>query len=124
MPCLGFEPTIPAPKRAKAVHALDSSAAVTGQGQHHLSKIWNGLLMLDCRIPVHQNIGSTKFVFGDQTQLRKGSLECAKLPPTPPQIISRNSFMLISLIFCIKHFLSLVLILKILLGHAALKSVT
>jgi hypothetical protein len=30
MPCMEFEPTIPASKRAKTVHALDSSATVTG----------------------------------------------------------------------------------------------
>jgi hypothetical protein len=31
MPRVGFEPTIPASKRAKTVHALDNSATVTGQ---------------------------------------------------------------------------------------------
>jgi hypothetical protein len=30
MPRVGFEPTIPASKRAKTVHALDNSATVTG----------------------------------------------------------------------------------------------
>jgi hypothetical protein len=30
MPCLGFEPTIPASDRAKTVHALDRLATVTG----------------------------------------------------------------------------------------------
>jgi hypothetical protein len=30
MPCLAFEPTIPASERAKAVHVLDRSATVTG----------------------------------------------------------------------------------------------
>jgi hypothetical protein len=30
MPCVGFEPMIPASERAKTVHALDSSATVTG----------------------------------------------------------------------------------------------
>jgi hypothetical protein len=30
MPCVGFEPIIPASERAKTVHALDRSAAVTG----------------------------------------------------------------------------------------------
>jgi hypothetical protein len=30
MLCVGFEPTIPASERAKAVHALDRSATVTG----------------------------------------------------------------------------------------------
>jgi hypothetical protein len=29
MPCVGFEPTIPASERAKTVHALDRSATVT-----------------------------------------------------------------------------------------------
>jgi hypothetical protein len=30
MPCVGFEPTIPASERAKTVHVLDRSATVTG----------------------------------------------------------------------------------------------
>jgi hypothetical protein len=30
MPCVGFEPTIPASERAKTVHALDRAATVTG----------------------------------------------------------------------------------------------
>jgi hypothetical protein len=30
MPCVGFEPTIPASERAKTVYALDRSATVTG----------------------------------------------------------------------------------------------
>jgi hypothetical protein len=30
MSCVGYEPTIPASKRAKTVHALDRSATVTG----------------------------------------------------------------------------------------------
>jgi hypothetical protein len=29
MPCVGFEPTIPASERAKTVHALDRPAAVS-----------------------------------------------------------------------------------------------
>jgi hypothetical protein len=47
MPCVGFEPTIPASERAKTVHALERSATVTGQlylylvnsGLKELSKI-------------------------------------------------------------------------------------
>jgi hypothetical protein len=31
MPCVGFEPTIPASERAKIVHPLDRTATVTGQ---------------------------------------------------------------------------------------------
>jgi hypothetical protein len=31
MPCVGFEPTIPASERAKTLHALDRSATVTGK---------------------------------------------------------------------------------------------
>jgi hypothetical protein len=31
MPCMGFEPTIPASERAKTVHTLDSWATVTGK---------------------------------------------------------------------------------------------
>jgi hypothetical protein len=30
MPCVGFEPTIPASERMKTVHALDRSVTVTG----------------------------------------------------------------------------------------------
>jgi hypothetical protein len=33
MPCVGFEPTIPASERAKTVHALDRSATVTGDSR-------------------------------------------------------------------------------------------
>jgi hypothetical protein len=39
MPCMRFEPTIPASERAKVVHALDRSATVTGQ-------LWNFTAML------------------------------------------------------------------------------
>jgi hypothetical protein len=31
MPCVGFEPTIPASEQAKTVHVLDRSATVTGR---------------------------------------------------------------------------------------------
>jgi hypothetical protein len=31
MPCVGFEPKIPASERAKTVHGLDRSATVTGE---------------------------------------------------------------------------------------------
>jgi hypothetical protein len=34
MPCLEFEPTIPASERVKRVHALDRSATVTGRGNY------------------------------------------------------------------------------------------
>jgi hypothetical protein len=37
MPCVKFEPTIPASERAKTVHALDRSATVTGSGTSYLS---------------------------------------------------------------------------------------
>jgi hypothetical protein len=33
MPCVGFEPTIPASEQAKTVHVLDRSATVTGRFQ-------------------------------------------------------------------------------------------
>jgi hypothetical protein len=39
MPRVGFEPTIPASKRAKTVHALDHSATVTGSGRRGEVKI-------------------------------------------------------------------------------------
>jgi hypothetical protein len=32
---LGFEPTVPAPARAKTVHALDLSATVTGSMSYY-----------------------------------------------------------------------------------------
>jgi hypothetical protein len=36
MPCVRFEPTIPASERAKTVLALDRSATVTGSSDHGL----------------------------------------------------------------------------------------
>jgi hypothetical protein len=39
MPCVGFEPTIPASERAKAVHALDRAATVTGRNIYKVYKI-------------------------------------------------------------------------------------
>jgi hypothetical protein len=30
MPCMGFEPTIPASEREKTIHALDRAVTVTG----------------------------------------------------------------------------------------------
>jgi hypothetical protein len=39
MPCMGFEPTIRLSERAKAVHALDRSATVTGIVAHKIVKI-------------------------------------------------------------------------------------
>jgi hypothetical protein len=39
MPCVGFEPTIPASERAKTVHALDRSSTVTGNITSMVS--WN-----------------------------------------------------------------------------------
>jgi hypothetical protein len=33
MPCVGFDPTIPASERGKTVHVLDRSATVTGLRQ-------------------------------------------------------------------------------------------
>jgi hypothetical protein len=37
MPWVGFEPTIQASERAKAVHALDRSATVTGKALCNIS---------------------------------------------------------------------------------------
>jgi hypothetical protein len=39
MPRVGFEPTIPASKRARRVHALEYSATVTGDGMISEQKI-------------------------------------------------------------------------------------
>jgi hypothetical protein len=39
MPCVGFEPMIPASERAKTVLALDRSATVTGQTDMGRGKI-------------------------------------------------------------------------------------
>jgi hypothetical protein len=46
MPCVEFEPTVPASERAKTVHALDRSATVTGSGEikrqlFQYSKLYN-----------------------------------------------------------------------------------
>jgi hypothetical protein len=43
MPCVGFEPTIPASKRAKTVHALDRWATVTGCDLTSSNRKENGL---------------------------------------------------------------------------------
>jgi hypothetical protein len=37
MPWVGFEPKVPASERAKAVHALDRSATVTGNEKFAVS---------------------------------------------------------------------------------------
>jgi hypothetical protein len=37
MPCVGFEPTIPASERAKTVYALECSATVTGGSSNYKS---------------------------------------------------------------------------------------
>jgi hypothetical protein len=39
MPWVGFEPTIPASKRAKTVHVLDRAATVTGNDTFYASKL-------------------------------------------------------------------------------------
>jgi hypothetical protein len=44
MPLAGFEPTIPVFKRAKAFHALDRAAAVTGTWRFRESQILEGQL--------------------------------------------------------------------------------
>jgi hypothetical protein len=44
MPCVGFEPTIPASERAKTVHALDRSATVTGHLVLESFVIWRNKL--------------------------------------------------------------------------------
>jgi hypothetical protein len=38
MPCVGFEPTIPASERAKTVRALDRSVTVTGKSLRNAPK--------------------------------------------------------------------------------------
>jgi hypothetical protein len=44
MPCVGFEPTIPASEqRAKTVHALDRTATVTGLRTIYLHKMDVGI---------------------------------------------------------------------------------
>jgi hypothetical protein len=39
MPCVGFEPTIPAFERAKTVHALDRAAAVIGNAIYNAAAV-------------------------------------------------------------------------------------
>jgi hypothetical protein len=41
MPCVGFEPTIPASEGAKTVHALDRASTVTGVYMIRPSQIRN-----------------------------------------------------------------------------------
>jgi hypothetical protein len=46
MPCVGFEPAIPASERAMTVHALDRSVTVTGQ---YMTKLQTGRTGFDSR---------------------------------------------------------------------------
>jgi hypothetical protein len=41
MPWVGFEPTIPAFKRAKTIHALHRAATVIGLKHHYWTVLWN-----------------------------------------------------------------------------------
>jgi hypothetical protein len=41
MPCVGFEPTIPASEREKTVNALERSATVTGNASRYIGQIFN-----------------------------------------------------------------------------------
>jgi hypothetical protein len=41
MPCVGFEPTIPASEREKIVHALDRSGTVTGSKYAYTYNMYN-----------------------------------------------------------------------------------
>jgi hypothetical protein len=47
MPRVGFEPTIPASRRAKTVHALDQSAIVTGESLLNILKSLPSVSLLD-----------------------------------------------------------------------------
>jgi hypothetical protein len=49
MSCVGLEPTIPASKRVKTIHALDRSATVTGQ-----SSIISRYNLLSCSYALHK----------------------------------------------------------------------
>jgi hypothetical protein len=48
MPCVGFEPTIPASEREKTAHALERSATVTGTGVTLPYLLLNRLYTLIC----------------------------------------------------------------------------
>jgi hypothetical protein len=50
MPRVGFQPTFPASKRAKRVHALDHSATVTGP-MEYTERILNCGIELFCSVP-------------------------------------------------------------------------
>jgi hypothetical protein len=55
MPCVGFEPTIPASERAKTVDALDSAATVIGLVFHEAGKyneLTSWIMIIFCREPV------------------------------------------------------------------------
>jgi hypothetical protein len=55
MPCVGFEPTIPAAERAKTVHALDPAASVAGRLFVYLSK-YKMLLILQAALSWLQDL--------------------------------------------------------------------
>jgi hypothetical protein len=51
MPRVGFEPTTPAFKRAKTVHALDRAATVIGEYCIHVCYVWqeNEIILYECK---------------------------------------------------------------------------
>jgi hypothetical protein len=50
MAWVGLEPTIPAPERAKTVHALDRSATVTGRKASYIVLIHSCVLIHFCYV--------------------------------------------------------------------------
>jgi hypothetical protein len=66
MPCVGFEPTIPASERAKTVHVLDRSATVTGSiniKDKEFLKSWPTISFPRTLISVVRKICTTVFWF-------------------------------------------------------------
>jgi hypothetical protein len=76
-------------------HIFMTKYLIAHRGNVTFQKSEVGWTVLDCRTPLHPNIGSLKSVVGDQTQLRKGALEYVKLPPSAPQIISSQPFIFV-----------------------------
>jgi hypothetical protein len=52
MPCVGFEPTIPAFERAKTVYALDRVATVIGRNYKSII-VYSATLLQACALTVH-----------------------------------------------------------------------
>jgi hypothetical protein len=56
MPCVGFEPTIPASERAKKVHTLDGSTTMAGSADSRTK------YLISCWLLINVNLSSTNVI--------------------------------------------------------------